>query len=253
MTEAKWCSCTNLQEMLNFLRESGRLSERKARLFAAATFRRIWPLLGDERGRRAVEVAERNADGTATTEEWIAANHAAVQSFAPWQDAQGPVCRPASRRVAEAFAAAAAVAYCAVLDPADPGLAFCGSRGAFMDHIARAVGLAVAQATGDDAAGVAQTADCHLLRELFGSLPLRDIRFDPTWFTWNGSTVRRLAEAAYNERQLPAGTLDVARLAVLADALEEAGCHDAGLLGHLRSAGPHVRGCHVLDLLLGRQ
>ena len=37
-----------------------------------------------------------------------------------------------------------------------------------------------------------------------------------------------------------------------ADALEEAGVTDAGLLGHLRGPGPHVRGCHVLDLVLGR-
>jgi hypothetical protein len=42
-------------------------------------------------------------------------------------------------------------------------------------------------------------------------------------------------------------------LAVLADALEEAGCADAGLLGHLRSRGPHVRGCWALDLILGRE
>jgi len=41
-------------------------------------------------------------------------------------------------------------------------------------------------------------------------------------------------------------------LPVLADALEEAGCTDADLLGHLRGPGPHVRGCWVLDLLLGK-
>ena len=70
---------------------------------------------------------------------------------------------------------------------------------------------------------------------------------------WNAGAVRRLAEAAYAERQLPAGALDPARLAVLADALEEAGCTDADLLGHLRGPGPHVRGCWVIDLLSGRE
>jgi hypothetical protein len=40
---------------------------------------------------------------------------------------------------------------------------------------------------------------------------------------------------------------------VLADALEDAGCSDAGLLGHLRSPGPHVRGCWALDLVLGKE
>ena len=42
------------------------------------------------------------------------------------------------------------------------------------------------------------------------------------------------------------------RLAVLSDALEEAGCTDADFLFHLRSEGPHVRGCWALDLLLGK-
>lgn len=48
------------------------------------------------------------------------------------------------------------------------------------------------------------------------------------------------------------GSLDPVRLAVLADALEEAGCTDEAALAHLRSGGPHVRGCFVLDAVLGR-
>jgi hypothetical protein len=46
--------------------------------------------------------------------------------------------------------------------------------------------------------------------------------------------------------------VDVARLAILADMLEEAGCADAELLGHLRGPGPHVRGCGAVDALLGK-
>jgi hypothetical protein len=46
--------------------------------------------------------------------------------------------------------------------------------------------------------------------------------------------------------------LDAAGLAVLADALEDAGCTDAELLGHLRRPGPHVRGSWALDLITGR-
>ena len=61
-----------------------------------------------------------------------------------------------------------------------------------------------------------------------------------------------LAPAAYDDRTLPAGTLDPDRLAVLADALEEAGCDNDDLLSHVRGPGPHVRGCWVVDLLLGK-
>jgi hypothetical protein len=39
---------------------------------------------------------------------------------------------------------------------------------------------------------------------------------------------------------------------ILADALEDAGCADAGILAHLRSLGPHVLGCWALDLVLGK-
>jgi hypothetical protein len=46
--------------------------------------------------------------------------------------------------------------------------------------------------------------------------------------------------------------MDNARLAVLADALEDAGCGDPVLLAHLQSAGPHVRGCYALDAVLGK-
>jgi hypothetical protein len=61
-----------------------------------------------------------------------------------------------------------------------------------------------------------------------------------------------LAQAAYDHRTLPSG-LDRTTLAVLADALEEAGCTDPDLLIHLRGPGPHVRGCWALDLLLGKE
>ncbi|MBY0232978.1 MAG: hypothetical protein K2W96_27165 [Gemmataceae bacterium] len=67
-----------------------------------------------------------------------------------------------------------------------------------------------------------------------------------------GDLVLSLAQTAYEERDLPSGHLDNTRLAVLSDALEEAGCDDAEILSHLRSPGPHVRGCWALDLVLGK-
>jgi hypothetical protein len=60
-----------------------------------------------------------------------------------------------------------------------------------------------------------------------------------------------LARAAYDQRLMPRGELDSARLAVLADALLDASCTAAEVLGHLRGPGPHVRGCVAVDLSLG--
>jgi hypothetical protein len=45
------------------------------------------------------------------------------------------------------------------------------------------------------------------------------VALDPAWLRWNDGLVARLAQAAYHERHLPAGTLDSGRLVVLADAL----------------------------------
>jgi hypothetical protein len=64
-------------------------------------------------------------------------------------------------------------------------------------------------------------------------------------------SVASLAEAAYEHRDLPSGHLEPARLAVLSDALEEAGV-TGEILDHLRSTGPHVRGCWAVDLILAK-
>lgn len=124
-----------------------------------------------------------------------------------------------------------------------------------------------------------------LLRDVVGDPFARLKRpFPPNRLIWTPEMLRAvwLARAAYDER-LPDGSLDPVRLAILADALEEAGCADEAILRHLRGfephvecggrrgylitwrpacfnalcdgwqplRGPHVRGCHALDLLLG--
>ncbi len=62
---------------------------------------------------------------------------------------------------------------------------------------------------------------------------------------WNDATIPKVAQAIYDDRAFD-------RLPILADALEDAGCDNADLLTHCRSGGEHVRGCWVVDLLLGK-
>jgi len=64
---------------------------------------------------------------------------------------------------------------------------------------------------------------------------------------------RRQEQAIYPWRQLPSDYLDSQRLAVLADALLDAGCDEEELIGHCRSEGPHVQGCWAVDLLSGKE
>jgi hypothetical protein len=86
-----------------------------------------------------------------------------------------------------------------------------------------------------------------LLHEIVGN-PFRPVVIDPDWLT---STVLAIARGCYEERTSPWRDLDNSRLAVLADALEDAGCNHPDLLGHLRRPGRHVRGCWALDSVLG--
>lgn len=80
-----------------------------------------------------------------------------------------------------------------------------------------------------------------LVLEYFGN-PFQPVELDPSWRT---STVVALAEIIYAQRAFDC-------LPVLADALQEAGCENADLLDHCRGPGPHVRGCWVVDLVLGK-
>jgi len=65
------------------------------------------------------------------------------------------------------------------------------------------------------------------------------------WLAHNDGAVVKLATVIYDERRFDL-------LPILADALEEAGCDNADILAHMRGPGPHARGCHVLALLTGR-
>jgi hypothetical protein len=90
-----------------------------------------------------------------------------------------------------------------------------------------------------------QCVQADILRDIFGLLPFRQPAASPSWQGLRGGTIPRIAQAIYNEHRFAA-------LPVLADALEDEGCTDADLLTHCRQPGEHVRGCWVIDFLLGK-
>jgi hypothetical protein len=89
-------------------------------------------------------------------------------------------------------------------------------------------------------------AHANLLRCIFGPGLLRRVALDRSWLAWDGGAVVKLAQGIYAE-----GAFD--RLPVLGEALEEAGCTSKPLLEHCRQPSPHVRGCWVVDLLIGKE
>ncbi|WP_232069902.1 hypothetical protein [Gemmata massiliana] len=84
---------------------------------------------------------------------------------------------------------------------------------------------------------------CDLLRDIFGN-PFRPLDLPADWCT---STAFALAAQMYDSR-------DFSAMPVLADALQDAGCEDDVILTHCRDPKQvHVRGCWIVDLLLGKE
>jgi hypothetical protein len=94
------------------------------------------------------------------------------------------------------------------------------------------------------ASPAARTDVCRVLREVFGN-PFQPVAVNPDWLTWRDGTVPKLAQGIYDDHRFDL-------LPILADALEEAGCDNAEILTHCRSAGPHLRGCWVIDCALAK-
>ena len=223
MTESEWQSCTDPKPMLDYLQ--GRASDRKLRLFACACCRLLWRQLTDARGRSAVEVAERFADG-------LVAARVRGRAFTAAREPTRHVGAPAQN-------AYHCAAYAAHASPAR------AARGASA-NAPYARGRWVAGPEGPVFRRWKGAPLCPLLRDIFGNPFQPPPHIDPAWLVRNDGTVKKLAEAIYEGRSFD-------RLPILADALEEASCDDAKLLGHLRGTGPHVKGCWVLDLALGKE
>jgi hypothetical protein len=266
MTEHDWLSAVDAGQLWAYARGRALFNRRTAGrrkrqynqrilyLLGAAVCRRLAHLFPDPCCHRLLEVAEAYAEGAATLGELAdahdevdglrcsrevdllpAGNTAAVEAVV-WLSPDDYKVIRALDYVVDAAGYLRAVAAGAL--PAKAPL-----------RVARAVWRHPAFLRGR---GEEELALCLLVRDVIGN-PFRPSPPLPrAVLNWDDGTVFKMAEVVYSNRHLPAGTLDPARLTVLADALEDAGCDDAGLLGHLRGPGPHVRGCWALDLLLGK-
>jgi hypothetical protein len=109
--------------------------------------------------------------------------------------------------------------------------------------------IAVTSQTGLNAArevrAIPPADQAKLLREIVGN-PFRWRYRRDEWLSYDHGLVHRFVQTVYYERDLDC-------LPILADALEDAGCDNAGILAHCRGPGRHVRGCWVVDLLLGKE
>jgi hypothetical protein len=222
------------------------MGDRKERLFAFACCRSVWNLLSEEVHRTAILVAERHTDGLATDAE-LGAAVALVHRY--------------RRKRSELDRAV----YDAVRYPRGGPYV---DAGLVAGHIARVIASVAAPnpsptervywvgdemirerppPNADRLLWNTTTANCELeqaklVRDIFGN-PFRPAAFDPRWGTGD---IVALARGIYEDRAFD-------RLPLLVDALMDAGCDNEDVLAHCRSDGPHVRGCWVLDLVLGKE
>jgi len=247
VTEREWLDAVDPESMLHFLQCSA--SERKLRLFACAACRHIWNMLTDEE-RCVVEIVERHADGLAKSEELQKAAQEMIRKEL-WEWGAN-YCVTGVRSLAATTTSAYHTAWATAAEVvAASGYTVRAARAAQVGYnrpaglfpIGAAQLTAACKTAEKQACQAERIAQCALLRDIFhGACP--PAHFSSHWWTWEDGTVTKIARSIYDEGRW-------GEVQVLADALEEAGCDDQQILGHLRGPGPHVKGCWVVDGLLG--
>jgi hypothetical protein len=219
VTEEEWLSSIEPAPMLDYLRGK-RVSDRKLRLFAVACCRRIWNLLIDERSRKAVEAADEYADASVGRERLVGARDEAREVKA---SLHGQTQTPFQRAANAAFDATRETGGSAATNAAA--------------EAARALSI-----ENHDYFDLGERREqANLLRCIFGN-PFRSESLDPAWVTPN---VVVLAQTVYDDRAFD-------RMTILGDDIEECGCDNTEIIDHCRSKTEHVRGCWVVDALLGK-
>jgi hypothetical protein len=242
MTEAEWVACEDPVPMLRYLSGADRrAAERRLRLFACGCGRVFWPGATDPRLADAIAAAERFADGEAGEAE-LARLHPEHPRYPAASDREGliheltrpPLWSAAADDVPHHLLGGYTLPSARCLlggrraGPPPPGT----RSGTHPWHDAHAAG-----------AKEADVAMAGILRCLAGN-PFRPVTFIPEWRT---STVVALARQMYESR-------DFGAMPILADALQDAGCDREDTLSHCRDPqANHVRGCWVVDLVLGRE
>jgi hypothetical protein len=221
MTEGEWLDATSPRTVMEGVRRYGRLragvGERKARLAACQVLRLVIPQLGNPSWVEPIEAAERYTDKRAELAEIDAAIDDADEV---------DLTRTLSAREA-----------LRLLSRPDPYIAANDAPWIAGLFLGLRPGASVPLAANPQL----QAAMVAIFRDIFGN-PFRPVEFDPEWHT---STTVALARGMYESREFGA-------MPILADALQDAGCDNEEILGHCQGPGPHVRGCWVVDLVLGK-
>lgn len=227
MTDADWLACEDPRALFPAL--AAQSSPRKRWLFACACCRTCWHLLSYP-CRKAVEAVERHGDGAGNLDEL-------TTIFGEFWPQTSALSQPGGPQAAQTVSYLGRGWRYHGYHPGQTDVTL------LVEVVARSAAEALAKTI---PWREARRQQCVLLREVLRNPDGEPLPIDPGWLAWNGGAVHALAVTIYDDRAF-------GDLPILADALEDAGCADAQLLGHCREAGPHTRGCWAVDALLGKQ
>jgi hypothetical protein len=217
MTDAEWLSATAPERLLNWLQRSKRRRPtlRKLQLLANAFADRIADRFIDPVSIAVREFMERMAESHLSQDEYLV-------EWRKWQSALDTL-EPHGHILAWAVRVSQPGIWVRFGAPEKQVLAVAG-------YVSSMLGAAE------------QAAQVEALRDIIPN-PYRPATFSPSWRT---STDTALAQQMYESRNF-------STLPILADAIQDAGCEMDDILNHCRGPGPHVRGCWVVDLVLGKE
>jgi hypothetical protein len=216
MTEEEWLNADRAIPLLGAAKTLS--TERKYRLFACAWARHLFPPDVHPDIRRGIEVAEQIADGTASQ-----AAVARARAFF------GPVAYISDYMARGIFDEESMFLAGVVREALKPQAHRSRVIAYFSDYEA-------------DRGLENQSYYVPQARDIFGN-PFRPVDFAP----WRTDTAVALAHQMYEGREFSA-------MPILADALQDAECANEDVLNHCRDANQtHVRGCWVIDGVLGKE
>lgn len=220
MTEHDWLTTQTVSDLTHH--KSSR-SQRKRRLLAVAAVQRVSHYLptSDPDWLETIDTVERFADGQAGWDDVVRQRRIIMKLRRNNSSAQEPTQSAMSATIN--------------LTDKEPWMAV---------HAMENARMAAGAARPDFTLGCEQenAFQLALARDVFAN-PFRAVRWHAEWLS---APVRELAEAIYAQRHFQS-------MPVLADALEEAGCDEPEILDHCRADMTHVRGCWVIDRILGKE
>jgi hypothetical protein len=230
MTETDWWAATDPLRLTDWLFFDAAVADRKLRLLSVACCEPLRTIVSDSGVLVALNAAEAYADGE------IDAAAMAATCNPLWRKHHDRANGITGERVSEKASRAESACLHAVMPSVPRTRDLHPDLYPYAPEIIELIDL-------PDRTQASFPRNVRLLHDIFGPLPFRDVAVAPAWRT---SDVMLLARGIYEEKAFD-------RMPILADALQDAGCDHEEILSHCRATQwEHVRGCWVIDLLLGK-